>query len=274
MDDSNSVEEPDADVRPEVERPILRPNMISAFRALRVLEILQNETDDACALTAGELARRLREPDVPGLPPVPSDCKSIYTAVTCLRALGYDIRNRGRQGYSLATRTFAHDELATIIDAVEGAPTVSRAQAHLCTDKLLTLATPSFRREFRLQRENAEHEGRASQPEPSRVERDACELALTAIEERLELAIEVEPARPAATDATADHAAPHRERLRCRIAPAELTEHAGALYLRGLVVGERGAAPVLRTFRLDRLTSLSAQLPTGELAVATQKEAA
>lgn len=276
MDDSNTAQKQSGNLQRAAKRPAIRPNMISAFRALRVLEILQNETDDTCTITAGELARRLREPDAPGLPPVPSDCKSVYTAVTCLRALGYDIRNRGREGYSLATRAFEHDELATIIEAVEGAPTVSRAQAHLCTDKLLALGTPTFRREFRLLRENAAREGKDPRPEPPRVQRDPRELALAAIEERLELAIEFEPRRraDAAVNADTAPALPNSRHLRCRIIPAELTECAGAFYLRGLMVGESGAAPVLRTFRLDRLISLSAQLPTGEIAVAMQEQAA
>ncbi len=276
MDDSNTVQEQGAGLQSAAARPAIRPNMISAFRALRVLEILQDETDEACTLTAEELARCLREPHVPGLPPVPSDCKAVYTAVTCLRALGYDIRNRGREGYSLATRAFANDDLAAIIDAVEGAPTVSRAQARRCTGKLLALGTPTFRREFRLLRENAVREAKTAQPEPPRVQRDPRELALTAIDERLELAIEIEPQRRTASEASTNETSvlSDAKRLRCRIMPADLAEHDGTLYLRGLVAGEHGAAPILRTFRLDRLVSLSAQLPTGELAFAVREQAA
>ncbi len=258
--------------RRESERPVIRPNMVSAFRALRVLEILQNETDDTCAITANELAQRLREPNVPGLPSVPSDCKAVYTAVTCLRALGYDVRNRGRQGYSLATRVFTHDELAAIIEAVEGAPALSRARAHLCTDKLLTLGTPSFRREFHLLQENS---AAAEQQEaaPPRVQYAAQDLVCTAIEQRLELAIEIapQPQHPGPQTAAAATRTQY-EALNCRVVPTELTEREGVLYLRGLAMGERGSAPAARTFRLERLTAISAQLPTGELAVAVRNE--
>ncbi len=258
--------------------PVVRPNMVSAVRTLRVLQILQEQTDDVSALTANDIAAQLRAPGPAGTPPIVADCKAVYTSITCLRALGHDIRNRGRQGYALIGRALTDTELAAAIGAIESAPNLSLAQTSLLCEKLLALGTPSLRREVR-----AAHERTASQDvtgarnEVSLLCRSIDELCALAIDAHAEIELEVtSDRRPPADSIGSNRSTPvqagrspaqpdlgKQSAVVLRMTPAGIVERAGNRYLRGFAADGEGRAATMRAFRLERIRSARAKLADG-----------
>lgn len=258
--------------------PAIRPNMVSAVRTLRVLQILQEQTDDVSALTANDIAAQLRAPGPAGAPSIIADCKAVYTSITCLRALGHDVRNRGRQGYALIGRPLTDTELAAAIGAIESAPNLSLAQASLLCEKLLSLGTPSLRREVRAAHERAAKQDAASaRNEVSLICRSIDELCALAIEAHAEIELEVASDRGPLAGATGSNRNTPTQAERSpalpdlgkqaavvlRMTPAGIVERAGNRYLRGFAADGEGRAATMRAFRLERIRSARARLADG-----------
>lgn len=257
---------------------VIRPNMVSAVRTLRVLQILKEQTDDVSALTANDIAAQLRAPGSAGAPPIIADCKAVYTSITCLRALGHDVRNRGRQGYALIGRALTDTELAAAIGAIESAPNLSLAQTSLLCEKLLALGTPSLRREVRAAHERAANQDAASdRNEVSLICRSIDELCALAIEAHAEIELEVASDRRPLAGATGSNRnmpvqaerSPAQSDLGkqaavvLRMTPAGIVERAGNRYLRGFAADGEGRTATMRAFRLERIRSARARLADG-----------
>ncbi len=258
--------------------PVVRPNMVSAVRTLRVLQILQEQTDDVSALTANDIAAQLRAAGPAGAPPIVADCKAVYTSITCLRALGHDVRNRGRQGYALIGRALTDTELAATIGAIESAPNLSLAQTSLLCEKLLALGTPSLRREVRAAHERAaSQDATGARNEVSLICRSIDELCALAIDAHTEIELEVtSDRRPPADSIGSNRNTPvqagrsptqpdlgRQAAVVLRMTPAGIVERAGNRYLRGFAADGEGRAATMRAFRLERIRSARAKLADG-----------
>ena len=108
------------------------------MRMLRILELLQNETDEQHPISTSEIERTLRERW--GLDAYRI---TIQKDIAALVAAGYEIETiRSTQNkYYLASRFFELPELKLLIDAVESSKFITEKKSRILTDKLTTLAS-------------------------------------------------------------------------------------------------------------------------------------
>ena len=72
---------------------------MAAYRAVRILQLLSENTGEDKAMLSDELIRRLAHPDDPARMPI-SAARQHLPAISALRHAGYEIRERG-VGYKL-----------------------------------------------------------------------------------------------------------------------------------------------------------------------------
>lgn len=77
---------------------------MAAYRAVRILQLLSENTGEDKAILSDELIRRLSHPDDPARMPISAARRSIYTAISALRHAGYEIEYKRGVGYKLLTR--------------------------------------------------------------------------------------------------------------------------------------------------------------------------
>ena len=94
------------------------------FRALYVLKYLWENTDEEHPATLVQIQSHLAEMNIDAIP------KTIDNDITALQELGFDIiRNRSVQyQYFFASRNFSNFELKLMIDAVQAAHFIPKAQ--------------------------------------------------------------------------------------------------------------------------------------------------
>lgn len=97
---------------------------IDRFRALYLLKYLLENTDEDHLVTSVQIHNHLAGLEIEAIP------KTIYKDITALQKLGFDIiRNRSIQyQYFFAGRNFSTFELKLMIDAVQAAHFISKAQ--------------------------------------------------------------------------------------------------------------------------------------------------
>ena len=76
---------------------------MAAYRAVRILQLLSENTGEDKAMLSDELIRRLAHPDDPARMPISAARRSIYTAISALRHAGYEIEYKRGVGYKLLT---------------------------------------------------------------------------------------------------------------------------------------------------------------------------
>ena len=69
---------------------------MAAYRAVRILQLLSENTGEDKAMLSDELIRRLAHPDDPARMPISAARRSIYTAISALRHAGYEIEGSVR----------------------------------------------------------------------------------------------------------------------------------------------------------------------------------
>ena len=89
----------------------------AAYRALRVLQVLETQTDRNNPITAAELIAMLTHGDEQA-PAITACRKSVYGIIGALRATGYTIKSRGNRGIYLASRCISDADLFTIAQAI------------------------------------------------------------------------------------------------------------------------------------------------------------
>ena len=94
---------------------------MAAYRAVRILQLLSENTGEDKAMLSDELIRLLAHPDDPARMPISAARRSIYTAISALRHAGYEIEYKRGVGYRLLTRPLTAD-VRGYLDAPEPAP--------------------------------------------------------------------------------------------------------------------------------------------------------
>ncbi len=84
---------------------------MAAYRAVRILQLLSENTGEDKAMLSDELIRRLAHPDDPARMPISAARRSIYTAISALRHAGYEIEYKRGVGYRLLTRPLTDEEI-------------------------------------------------------------------------------------------------------------------------------------------------------------------
>ncbi|MFR2627282.1 MAG: hypothetical protein ACLS89_07060 [Collinsella sp.] len=84
---------------------------MAAYRAVRILQLLSENTGEDKALLSDELVELLAHPDDPTRMPISAARRSIYTSISALRHAGYEIDYKRGVGYRLLTRPLADEEI-------------------------------------------------------------------------------------------------------------------------------------------------------------------
>ena len=84
---------------------------MAAYRAVRILQLLSENTGEDKALLSDELVELLAHPDDPARMPISAARRSIYTSISALRHAGYEIDYKRGVGYRLLTRPLADEEI-------------------------------------------------------------------------------------------------------------------------------------------------------------------
>ena len=78
---------------------------MAAYRAVRILQLLSENTGEDKAMLSDELIRRLAHPDDPARMPISAARRSIYTAISALRHAGYEIEYKVVRRHAPGIRT-------------------------------------------------------------------------------------------------------------------------------------------------------------------------
>ena len=89
----------------------VRVASMAAYRAVRILQLLSENTGEDKAMLSDELIRRLSHPDDPARMPISAARRSIYTAISARRHAGYEIEYKRGVGYKLLTRPLTDEEI-------------------------------------------------------------------------------------------------------------------------------------------------------------------
>ena len=92
---------------------------MAAYRAVRILQLLSENTGEDKALLSDELIEHLAHPDDPTRMPISAARRSIYTSISALRHAGYEIDYKRGVGYKLLTRPLTDEEINSYIASGE-----------------------------------------------------------------------------------------------------------------------------------------------------------
>lgn len=110
-----------------------------------LLQILQEETDENHALSAGELMERINRRLNLSI-----ERRTVYSNIDILRQAGYDISdyNDNGKGYWLKTRQFDKGEILLLCNAVHASHFISHEQSQALIEKLLGTLSREERKQF------------------------------------------------------------------------------------------------------------------------------
>lgn len=109
------------------------------IKALYILKILQEKTDEQHAISVQELIDEL------GRYEISAERKSIYRDIKVLQEFGYDIvssKSKDLSGYYLASREFELVELKLLVDAVQASRFMTAKKSQELISKLEKLSSP------------------------------------------------------------------------------------------------------------------------------------
>jgi predicted DNA-binding transcriptional regulator YafY len=121
-------------------------NMSNNVNILRMLRILERDSDENNILTAPQIVTKLR---ASGASPS-FDRRAVYSLIDTLIAFGYDISTyaENKKGYFLRTRTFENSEIRFLIDSVATSKSIPNRQRGELIAKLAELGGKSFKCAF------------------------------------------------------------------------------------------------------------------------------
>lgn len=107
------------------------------IKLLKILEMLQQDSDEQHPMTTAEICRRLEEMDIP------SDRRVLKSEIDILNELGYEIHScqvSRAKGYYITDRSFSVAELKFLIDAVEASQLLTDKKSQELIAKIAALA--------------------------------------------------------------------------------------------------------------------------------------
>ena len=109
---------------------------IRKLKLLKLLDLLQQETDEQYPMTTSEICRRLTEANIC------CDRRTIAAEVQLLNEQGYEIQScqvGKAKGYYIADRKFSMAELKMLIDAVEASQLLTDKNSQELVEKIIAL---------------------------------------------------------------------------------------------------------------------------------------
>ncbi|MDW7657816.1 MAG: WYL domain-containing transcriptional regulator [Bacillota bacterium] len=115
----------------------MRQNNMQRLRLLRIMQILQEESDEQHTITLNEMSVRLKPSGIS------FDRKSLYYDIQALREIGMDIilTKGNRFGYFWANRSFEIAEIKLLIDAIQSSIFLTAKKSKQLIDKLCRLVS-------------------------------------------------------------------------------------------------------------------------------------
>ena len=224
---------------------------MAAYRAVRILQLLSENTGEDKAMLSDELIRRLAHPDDPARMPISAARRSIYTAISALRHAGYEIEYKRGVGYKLLTRPLTDEEIIRLHGMVmrnRSTPIAIRKSMaqHLVAMASADLDTP----------EPAPSAGsKVTKATRTPIKRIAtCELVEQAIDHGTTVSFDI--------SSVTTHG--ETEAARMTLRPFAIRQRDGISYLLGTVYDARGADDTLRTVEIGRMRNVTTRLLDGK----------
>ena len=234
----------------------------TAVRTLRTLQILQAKTDRDHRLSCEQIIGELENPQLDGLPSLPTTSKSLYNAISSLRQAGYEVDYKHGRGYALTSQRLLDDDIEELAHIVECAPSVTDQRRRALLLMLESIASPTVR-------ERLEEDMSA---ERTRGQADEAELPRTAMEPVKLLQCAIDMGRPVTFECRDSWGGVTATTLY----PAALTERFGSVFVTGrlpVLPASAGVLPSSKTFNVARLSNLCLKLKDGTLGVAAIEDA-
>lgn len=229
----------------------------TAVRALRTLQILQAKTDRDHRLSCDQIVAELENPNLDGLPSLPTANKSLYNAISSLRQAGYEVDYKHGKGYALTSQRLLDEDIEELARIVEGAAAVTDQRRRALLLMLGSIASPTARE--RLEQNMAAEEARrqTDETELPRTPMEPVELLRRAIDMGRHVSFECRDSWGGVAAMT--------------LYPTALTERFGSVFVTGRLPvppGNAGVLPSSKTFNVSRLNNLCLKLKDGTLGVA------
>ncbi len=106
------------------------------IKLLKIMEILNRETDEDHPLRTGEICERLRKMNIT------CDPRTLHRDMKLLNEWGYEVMSylvNHEKGYYIADRSFSIPELKILIDAVQASSFITRKKSDELIDKIAAL---------------------------------------------------------------------------------------------------------------------------------------
>ena len=229
---------------------------MAAYRAVRILQLLSENTGEDKAMLSDELIRRLAHPDDPARMPISAARRSIYTAISALRHAGYEIEYKRGVGCKLLTRPLTDEEIIRLHGMVmrnRSTPIAIRksmAQHLVAIASVPTFALPRYTR-TRSKRRQQGYQGNAHAHQAHRhvrARRAGHRLTGTTV----------------SFDISSVTTRGETEAARMTLRPFAIKQRDGISYLLGTVYSARGADDTLRTVEIGRMRNVTTRLLDGK----------
>lgn len=228
---------------------------MAAYRAVRILQLLSENTGEDKAMLSDELIRRLAHPDNPARMPISAARRSIYTAISALRHAGYEIEYKRGVGYRLLTRPLTDEEIIRLHGMVMRNRSTPIAIRKCMAQHLVAMASADVRGYLDAPEPAPSAGGKSTKATRTPVKRiDACELIEQAIDHGTTVSFDISSVT----------ARGEVEVARMTLRPFAIKQRDGISYLLGTVYDARGADDTLRTVEIGRMRNVTTRLLDGK----------
>ena len=221
---------------------------MAAYRAVRILQLLSENTGEDKAMLSDELIHRLAHPDDPARMPISAARRSIYTAISALRHAGYEIEYKRGVGYRLLTRPLTDEEVIRLHGMVMRNRSTPIAMRKSMAQHLVAMASADVRGYLDAPEPAPSADSKSTKAARTPVKRiDACELIEQAIDHGTTVSFDI-----SSVTARGDV-----EVARMTLRPFAIKQRDGISYLLGTVYDARGADDTLRTVEIGRMRNVA-----------------
>lgn len=222
---------------------------MAAYRAVRILQLLSENTGEDKAMLSDELIRCLAHPDDPARMPISAARRSIYTAISALRHAGYEIEYKRGVGYRLLTRPLTDEEIIRLHGMVMRNRSTPIAIRKSMAQHLVAMASADVR-------------GYLDAPEPAPSADGKSTKATRTPVKRIEQAID--HGTTVSFDISSVTARGEVEVARMTLRPFAIKQRDGISYVLGTVYDARGADDTLRSVEIGRMRNVTTRLLDGK----------
>ena len=222
---------------------------MAAYRAVRILQLLSENTGEDKAMLSDELIQRLAHPDDPARMPISAARRSIYTAISALRHAGYEIE------YKLLTRPLTDEEIIRLHGMVMRNRSTPIAIRKRMAQHLVAMASADVRGYLDTPEPAPSADSKATKATRTPIKRiDTCELVEQAIDHGTTVSFDISSVTTRG----------ETEAARMTLRPFAIRQRDGISYLLGTVYDARGADDTLRTVEIARMRNVSTRLLDGK----------